>query len=59
MKLRRLLRTKDGKVYHEGDEISLDGSTGKVYDGLVPMKEPEISGNFETFMNWADERRVV
>ncbi len=55
----KTLTTKDGKVYHEGDSISLDGSTGKVYDGIIPSVEPEISGNFETFMNWADNTRKL
>ncbi len=55
----KTITTKDGKVYHEGDEISIDGSTGKVYDGIVPSQEPEISGNFETFMNWADSIRTL
>ena len=53
----KTLTTKNGKVYHEGDEISLDGSTGKVYDGLIKTEEPSISGNFETFMAWADATR--
>jgi len=53
----KTLTTKDGKVYHEGDEISLDGSTGKVYEGLIKTEEPTISGDFETFMSWADETR--
>ncbi|MBE6153961.1 MAG: pyruvate, phosphate dikinase [Firmicutes bacterium] len=53
----KTLTTKSGKVYHEGDEISLDGSTGKVYDGLIKTEEPSISGDFETFMSWADETR--
>ena len=55
----KTLTTKDGKVYHEGDIISLDGSTGKVYDGNIKMVEPTISGNFETFMNWSDEIRTL
>ena len=53
----KTLTTKVGKIYHEGDEISLDGSTGKVYDGLIKTEEPTISGDFETFMSWADETR--
>ena len=53
----KTLTTKSGKVYHEGDEISLDGSTGKVYDGIIKTEEPSISGDFETFMAWADEVR--
>lgn len=51
------LTTRTGRVYHEGDEISLDGSTGKVYDGLIKTEEPNISGDFETFMSWADSTR--
>ena len=53
----KTLTTRSGKVYHEGDEISLDGSTGRVYDGLIKTEEPSISGDFETFMTWADEAR--
>jgi len=49
--------TKDGEIYHEGDEISLDGTIGNVYEGLIKKEEPAISGDFETFMKWADERR--
>ena len=53
----KTLTTKDGKVYHEGDEISLDGSTGKVYEGIIKSEEASISGDFEVFMKWADEVR--
>lgn len=53
----KTLTTTNGKVYHEGDEISLDGSTGKVYDGIIKTEEPTISGDFETFMSWADDTR--
>jgi len=53
----KTLTTANGKVYHEGDEISLDGSTGKVYDGIIKTEEPTISGDFETFMSWADDTR--
>jgi pyruvate,orthophosphate dikinase len=56
---KKTITTANGKTYHEGDTISIDGSTGCVYDGLVPMKEPEISGDFETFMNWADKTRKL
>lgn len=48
-----------GKVYHEGDYISLDGSTGNVYAGTIKTVEPEISGYFGTFMSWADEIRSL
>ena len=40
-----------GKVYHEGDWISLNGSTGEVYDGQVPTREPELDGDFGAVMN--------
>ena len=55
----KTLSTKDGKVFKEGDYISLDGSTGKVYGVQIPTEEPEISGDFETFMTWADEVRTL
>ena len=55
----KTITTKEGTVYHEGDYISLDGSTGTVYGGEVKTKAPEISGNFETFMNWADSIRTL
>ena len=46
-----------GKVYHEGDMISVDGSTGKVYDGLVKTVDATISGDFARLMGWADAAR--
>lgn len=49
--------TPDGKKFGEGDWISLDGSTGYVYAGELPTKEPELTGYFATFMQWADEIR--
>ena len=49
--------TLAGKTYHEGDCISIDGSTGNIYDGLIPTVDAEISGNFGTIMGWADEFR--
>ena len=55
----KTLTTKDGKVLKEGDYISLDGTTGRVYAGKINTVAPEISGNFETFMNWADEARTL
>ncbi|MBP1744771.1 MAG: pyruvate, phosphate dikinase [Firmicutes bacterium] len=48
-----------GKAYHEGDYISLDGSTGNVYGEAIKTVEPEISGYFGTFMSWADEVRSL
>ena len=44
-----------GKVYHEGDWISLNGSTGDVYDGQVPTTEPELDGDFGAIMNLSDK----
>ena len=46
-----------GHVIKEGDYISLDGSTGKIYLGDIPTVEASISGNFERIMNWADSFR--
>ena len=51
--------TINGKVYHEGDCISVDGSTGNVYDGLIPTVEASISGDFARFMGWADKARKL
>ncbi|MGI6744662.1 MAG: Pyruvate, phosphate dikinase [Firmicutes bacterium ADurb.Bin300] len=48
-----------GKRYNEGDYISLDGSTGKIYGEAVPTVEATISGDFSRFMKWADERRTL
>ncbi len=49
--------TLAGKTYHEGDELSLDGSTGAIYDGIIPTKEAEIAGEFGRIMAWADKYR--
>jgi len=51
--------TLNGKTYVEGDYISIDGSTGKIYDGIIPTVDAEISGNFGTIMGWADEFRKL
>ena len=48
-----------GKEYHEGDWISLDGSTGKIYGEALPTAEATISGDFGRFMAWADAARVL
>ncbi len=53
----KTLTTESGKVYKEGDSLSLDGSTGKVYGEEVKTVDPEISGDFGTFMGWADSIR--
>ena len=55
----KVLMTPDGKKYHEGDYMSLDGSTGNVYGERIKTVEPEISGDFETFMSWADDVRTL
>ena len=46
-----------GKVFHEGDYISIDGSTGNIYDGVIPTVEAKIAGEFGRIMKWADEHR--
>ena len=50
----KTLTTKDGTVYKEGDYLSLDGTSGNVYGEEIKTVPASISGNFETFMNWAD-----
>ena len=54
---KKTVTTKDGKTYHEGDWMSLDGSTGNVYGEQIKTVDPEIVGDFETFMGWADSVR--
>ena len=49
----------NGTVYHEGDYISLDGSTGTIYEGDIPTVEAQISGNFGCIMRWADQFRKM
>ncbi len=48
-----------GKIFREGDVITLDGSTGEVFAGAVDLVEPELSGNFGVVMQWADEARKL
>ena len=48
-----------GKIYHEGDYISIDGSTGNIYDGIIPTVDAEIAGEFGRIMTWADEFRTM
>ncbi len=55
----KTLTAPDGTVYKEGDYISLDGATGNVYGEKIKTVEPDISGDFETIMNWADEVRKL
>ena len=49
--------TLAGKTYHEGDWLSLDGSTGCIYDGQIPTADAEIAGEFGRIMAWADKYR--
>ncbi len=51
--------TLGGKTFHEGDFISLDGSTGNIYGEDIPTVDPSISGDFATFMGWADAKRKL
>ena len=51
--------TLNGRHYHEGDWISLDGSTGKIYGEAIPTAEATISGDFGRFMAWADAARKL
>ena len=48
-----------GKTYHEGDQISIDGSTGKIYDGIIPTVDATIGGEFGRIMAWADQFRKL
>jgi len=51
--------TLGGKTFHEGDFISLDGSTGNVYDGVIPTVDASIAGEFGRIMAWADKYRKL
>ena len=51
--------TVGDKVFHEGDALSIDGSTGNVYAGLVPTTEATVSGDFAKLMKWADAARTL
>ena len=51
--------TLAGKTYNEGDYISIDGSTGNIYDGIIPTVDAEIAGEFGRIMAWADEFRTL
>ncbi len=55
----KLFKDKSGNVYREGDWISLNGSTGNIYAGKLPSVDPELTGDFNTLMSWADEVRVL
>ena len=51
--------TLAGKTYHEGDFISIDGSTGNIYDGIIPTVDASIGGDFGRIMGWADKFRTL
>ena len=53
------LITKEGREYHEGDYISLDGGTGIVYDGKIDTVPAAVTGNFAKLMDWADQHRKL
>ena len=57
--LRAQTMTAMGKVFRRGDKITIDGSTGEVLEGLVKMRQPELSGDFATLMSWADAARKL
>jgi pyruvate,orthophosphate dikinase len=51
--------TLAGKEFHEGDYISIDGSTGNIYDGIIPTVDASIAGTFGRIMGWADKYRTL
>ena len=51
--------TLSTKTFHEGDAISLDGTTGNIYEGIIPTVDATITGEFEKIMNWADKYRTM
>ena len=53
------LRTSNGTVFHEGDYMSLDGTTGNVYGEQIATVDADISGDFKTFMTWADSTKAL
>ena len=55
----KTITTNENITYKEGDYLSIDGATGKVYGEQIKTVEPEISGDFETFMGWADSIRTL
>ena len=48
-----------GKVFNEGDYISIDGTTGNIYDGIIPTVDAQIAGTFGRIMGWADKYRTL
>lgn len=56
---KKQIMMKDGTILTENNELSLDGTTGFIYEGMIPTEEASISGNFETILKWADEKREL
>jgi pyruvate,orthophosphate dikinase len=48
-----------GKTFTEGDAISIDGTTGNIYDGIIPTVDAQIAGDFDRIMSWADKYRTL
>ncbi len=55
----RTLTTVDGRVFHEGDMITLDGTAGEALAGAAPMLEPDLGETFQTLLSWADAARDI
>ena len=55
----KYLITKDGRKYTEGQYISINGSTGMVYEGKIETEDASVSGNFAKLMSWADQYRML
>ncbi|HIU51826.1 MAG TPA: pyruvate, phosphate dikinase [Candidatus Merdicola faecigallinarum] len=55
----KYLMTKDGRKYTEGQYISINGSTGMVYEGKIETEDASVSGNFAKLMSWADQYRML
>lgn len=55
----KVFYTQDGRGYHEGDYISLDGKNGNVYGEKIETQEASVSGDFATLMGWADSYRKL
>ncbi len=53
------IKLSDGTILKEGEYLSLDGGTGNVYQGAIPLEEAKVTGDFATFMRWADEVRTL
>ena len=56
---KKIISTKDGRKFVEGDEITLNGTSGEAISGATTMVQPELSGAFSVLMGWADEIRTI